>query len=798
MADSPTPDDDDGLLERLALRLGPSMTIERELGGGGMSRVFLAHDASLDRRIVIKVLHGTGGGGVSAERFRREMLVSAALQHPHIVPVLAAGDVDGVPWYSMPYIAGRSLRERLSSDAPVGVREAVRILRDVARACSFAHQQGVIHRDLKPENVLLTGDAAVIIDFGIAKALAAANTSTSERSAGLTQMGFTLGTPTYMAPEQYAADPDLDHRADIYAFGVTAFELLAGRPPFIGATSQELLRAHVSGPVPPLGPLRDEVPAELETLVRQCLAKDPAERPQDAGELVERLEALPVARATSGVRRAARMPSRRLVIGIVATVIASVAFIWSGLGRPRAEAAQPVASLAVLPFVQRGEDSLATWLAAGLGDDIAAQLLSGGGLQVASRLSVDQVSRTLSPALIAESLGVRTLLDGVVRRDGDELRVMAQLVDPGAGEVLWSGTFQELPISMGSIVDSIVTQVRVTMMPTAPQSRAGSRGNRDPSAYADFLRARTQVASRRSAEIVDAVRLLESVTARDSTFAGAWAALAEALLILPLYAGVPASQVVGPAEAAIARALRLEPDLPEALTMRAELHKSNWEWDAAVADFELALGRAPLAPAVQGLGEVHLVRGEFEKAWQAFERARALNPASPIPVALAGVAAALAGRLAASRAALHAAVAADSNAASALFLAGTAWLYLDEDAMAGDLLVRALTLAPTQPLLQGIHAQVLAREGDRTGAIRIRDRLLGDRGRSGVAGGLAHAHLAVGDTAAALTALERAVVEHDPIFGAEPLDSPLFNAIKGAPRFAAVRRQAGLLSGAGD
>lgn len=790
MTDTSTPDDD-SLAGRLRLQLGASMRIERELGGGGMSRVFLAHDLSLDRNVVVKVLHAAAGGGVSLERFRREMLLSASLQHPHIVPVLAAGDVDGIPWYTMPYITGRSLRDRMLSDTPVTVRETLRILRDVARACSFAHKAGVVHRDLKPENVLLTGDAAVIIDFGIAKALAAANAPAAAGHSGLTRVGFTLGTPTYMAPEQAAADPSLDHRADIYAFGVMAFELLAGKPPFAGLSSQQLLKAHLADPVPPLGPLREEVPPGLEALVRDCLAKAPGDRPGDADELVDRLEAM-VAGRTSGELRPVR-PATPWLVGTVAVVVVALLAFAGGLFRgPPPVAAEPAASIAVLPFVPRGNDSLSTWLAAGLGDDVAAQLLSGGGLQVASRLSVEQVSRALPPAALADSLGVRSLLDGVVRMEGDELRVIAQLVDAASGEVLWTGTYRERPDAMGSMVDAIVASVRGTLIPASDNGRPVSRGHRDPAAYADYLRARSLLASRRGTAIVEAVRLLETVTSRDSAFATAWASLAEALLVLPLYAGVPAEEVIGPAEAAIGRALAIDPGLPVALMTRGELHKSRWEWDAALADYRLALERAPLAAAEQGAGEVHLVRGAHDQAWQAFERARALAPASAIPAALSGVAAALTGRRAEASTALHAAVAADSTGPSVLFLSGTGWLYLGEDTLALRVLARARELAPDQPLLRGIHAQALARAGDHAAAGRLRDRLLGDRLRGGSAGGLAHAELAVGDTAAALAALERALGERDPIFAAEPLDSPLFRAVRGTARFEAVRAQAGL------
>ncbi len=790
--DTPAPD---ALAAHLAARLGPGHTIVRELGGGGMSRVFLVHDASLDRRIVVKVLEGTGTG-VSLERFRREMLLSASLQHPHIVPVLTAGDVDGIPWYAMPWIEGRSLRDRIAGDGRLAVKDAMRILRDVARACAFAHERGVVHRDLKPENVLLTGDAAVIIDFGIAKALLEANQPTSPGNDNLTRVGFTLGTPTYMAPEQAAADPCLDHRADLYALGIMAFELVAGAPPFRGATSQQLLKAHLADPVPDLDDLRPGLPPGLIALINACLAKSPDDRPADASAVVDRLEML--LSGTSGELVAPRRRRPWLVAATLALVLVAGVLGGSLLRRGGSSASTLVASIAVLPFVPRGDDSASSWLAAGLSDDVAAQLLALGDVRVAPRLSVEQLGRApLAPRELGETLGVRTLLDGVVRREGDELRVIAQLVDAATGAVLWTGAYRRRSDEAGHMVDDIVGNVRGALLPT-PDTVSGGRSSHDPAAYADYLRGRALVATRRDTSIVAAVRAFQSAVGQDSSFAAAWASLADALLLLPLYAGVPLDDVAPRADQAVARALILQPDLPEALVTRGLLRRARWQWAAAEADFRLALKRAPSPEAEQALGEVLLVTGRTAMAFAAFERTRTLAPAAAVPAALAGVAAALLGRDTEAEAAFAAAVAADSTGPSVQFLVGAGWLYLGETAQARVALDRAVALAPTQPLLQGISAQAMALAGDRASADRIRAGLAANPLGAGGAGGLAHAALAVGDTAGALAALERAVAEHDPIFGAEPLGTPLWRAVADSPRFAAVRRQVGLLSASAD
>jgi tetratricopeptide (TPR) repeat protein len=274
------------LREQLQTALGAAYTLERELGGGGMSRVFLAHDPALDRDVVVKVLHPELAGGVNVDRFKREIQLAAQLQHPHIVPLLAAGEMDGLPYLTMPYVAGRSLRERLADTPVLPVDEALGILRDVARALAFAHGRGVIHRDIKPDNVLLAEGSATVTDFGVAKAVSAARAGAN---ATLTSVGMSIGTPTYMAPEQAAGDPDTDHRADIYAWGVMAYEMLAGRPPFNAKAPHKLLAAHMSEAPEPITDHRPDCPAPLAELVMRCLAKNPEQRPQGAAELARGL-----------------------------------------------------------------------------------------------------------------------------------------------------------------------------------------------------------------------------------------------------------------------------------------------------------------------------------------------------------------------------------------------------------------------------------------------------------------------------------------------------------------------------
>ncbi|HVZ47478.1 MAG TPA: protein kinase [Gemmatimonadaceae bacterium] len=275
--------------DQLQATLGSAYTLERELGGGGMSRVFVAEETALHRKVVVKLLSPELAQGISVERFEREIQTAAALQQANIVPVLASGSSNGLPYYTMPFVEGESLRHRLGR-GPLAITEVIGVLRDVAKALAYAHQRGVVHRDIKPDNVLLSGGTAVVTDFGIAKAISASRTESS--GATLTQIGTSIGTPAYMAPEQAAGDPGVDHRADIYSLGAMAYELLAGQVVFANRTPQRMLAAHMGEPPTPVANLRPDTPAPLADLVMQCLAKEADARPQHAADIARLLDTI--------------------------------------------------------------------------------------------------------------------------------------------------------------------------------------------------------------------------------------------------------------------------------------------------------------------------------------------------------------------------------------------------------------------------------------------------------------------------------------------------------------------------
>jgi len=448
--------------------LGDAYVIERELDGG-MSCVFVAEDRDLARRVVIKVLHPHLAASVSVERFRREILTVASLQHPHIVGVLRTGTADGLPYFIMPYVDGESLAKRVSA-GPMPVRDAVAILKDVARALAFAHDRGVVHRDIKPGNILLAGGSAMVTDFGVAKALSSARrTDPGAPGRGLTTDGASIGTLLYMAPEQAAADPDIDGRADIYSLGVTAYEMLTGSPPFAGLSARAMLAARMSTLPPAISTVRSDVPAELNDLIMRCLATDPADRPASAQELVDALEQ-PGVVSGEFVKTARPRMRRRGLAGITAA-LALIAIVGAGVATSRSHAvgsaslraaalAMPLGEIAVVPFVDLGSDAADSSVAIGITNAVADNLTRSAHLKV--------ISPTASAALVRDIRAGTTsvaktppklLLEGTVQREGSKLRVTARLSNASDGVMRWADVYDRDGRDLFKVTDDIAAAI---------------------------------------------------------------------------------------------------------------------------------------------------------------------------------------------------------------------------------------------------------------------------------------------------------------------------------------------------
>jgi len=514
-----------------------------------MSRVFVAEETALDRKVVIKVLPPETAAQVSLERFKREILLAAKLQHPHIVPLLTAGEANGLPYFTMPFVDGESLRVRLARHGELPVNQAIRMLREIASALAYAHEHGIVHRDIKPDNVLLSGGSAMVTDFGVAKALSA---SSNAEHGGITSLGVALGTPAYMSPEQASADPSVDHRADIYSVGVLAYELLTGQPPFAGRTPQNLLAAHVTEAPEAINKRRASLPPALAALVMRCLEKRPADRPQSASEVVHALDDI----TTSGGG------SRRW--GAIAAAVVLVIVIASWLLATRTGGAAKLRSIAVLP-TDIGADTADAFLADGLSSDLTTKLSKIPGLSVRaySPLSVMH-GRTVREA--GKELGVGAIVMVRMARSGTQLRATASLVDAANDDLLWSEAFaasdQDQFALQDKLVSAIAGALNLSLSP-ATTTAVRARGTSSNEAHQLVQRARLETDEFTAASLRSAISHAEAAIALDSTYADAWAALADAW-------GYTADDFVSAATAgpqvrrAAERALALDPTLADA------------------------------------------------------------------------------------------------------------------------------------------------------------------------------------------------------------------------------------------
>jgi serine/threonine-protein kinase len=799
------------LRDRLQEILGSDFSVERELGGGGMSRVFVAMDNSLGRRVVVKVLPRDLAAGVSIDRFQREIMLAAALQHPHIVGVISAGEIEGLPFFVMPFVEGESLRRRLERTGPISPREAVSILRDVARALSYAHGRGIVHRDIKPDNVLLTSGSATLADFGVAKALSSARSVISGQPGTLTSVGTSLGTPTYMAPEQVAGDAATDHRADIYAFGVMAYEMLSGTPPFHELPLQALMVAHLTAEPVPLDQQREGLSARLVSLVMRCLEKDPAVRPQSASELVEGLEDPAV---LSGPTATVAQPSLESVIGLrprsriktwgaglaVLVVALAAAALWfvrnDDAGSSAATESQR--SIAVLPLVNIGGDPADAYFADGMTDELMSALNKVPGLRVASRTAAfSYKGSNATPTEIGGALNVSTLLEGTVRREGNRLRLTAQLIDVADGLALWSETYERELSHVFAVQDSLAQAIvgalrsRFGGVITADGFR--ERGTDNLEAYDLYLRGRYFFQQRGADGLRRALEYFEQSVSRDPGYADAFTGIADVFGQLPLYTATPGDSVLPLALRAVTRAIALDSTLAGAFASRGALLNSAWRWSEAERDLRRATSIDPRnATAHQWYGENLLMNGRIDEAVAELQRATELDPLSPVMTALHAIALAVAGDADAAVERAQRAVSLDSLTPVTRFMRGAVYLYVARGSDAIPELEAAAQLADGVATVNGLlgYAYAVTDQPDRARAVL--QSIDSTNVTTGNAAAIARIHLGLGDLAAALDWLDRAADAHDPFFGSEPLASPLFDPLRGDPRFADVIRKVNL------
>jgi eukaryotic-like serine/threonine-protein kinase len=636
------------LRERLQLGLADRYRLERELGRGGMATVFLAHDFRHDRPVALKVLHPELAATLGPERFLREIKLAARLQHPHILTVHDSGETDGQLWFTMPFVEGESLRDRLRRDQQLPVEDALRIATDAARALDYAHQHGVVHRDIKPENLLLTTDGSTLVaDFGIARAL-----SGSEEH--LTQTGMSVGTPTYMSPEQAIGGRQLDARTDIYSLGCVLYEMLAGEPPFTGPTAQAVIAKRLSGEVPHVRHVRPSVPEELEHAVTLALAPVAADRFASAAEFARALRptvATPTAMPTVTLVPAAGPSSSswtRRRMPVVATALAlgfliglGVLFAWRRSHPGGDDEPGGVKRVAVLPFENLGDSSDA-YFADGVGDEIRGKMSQIAGLAIIARASSNEYRHTSkAPQEIARELGAEYLLTATVRwekhPDGtSRVRVSPELVRVQPGGVpttQWQQGFDAALTDVFQVQADIASQVASALdvaLTDSTRRELAVRPTQNLDAYDAYLRGKEIRTGDVAPGVLHAAEAeFQRAIALDSTFAAAWAELATTHILLFRLGGTKARD----AEAAgreVERATALGPALPDVHAANG-LYQQVVRGDAASAlrEYEAGLHAAPNRSDLLGLASrAEAILGRSAAALSHLERAARLDPRS--------------------------------------------------------------------------------------------------------------------------------------------------------------------------
>jgi serine/threonine-protein kinase len=616
----------------LSAALDGRYRIERELGAGGMATVYLAEDLKHGRQVAIKVLRPELALALGADRFLAEVKITARLDHPHILTLIDSGDVDGTLFYVMPFVRGESLRARLTRERQLGVDDALSVTRQIASALDYAHRQGVIHRDIKPENILLHEGEAILTDFGIALAV---------REAGgdrLTGTGLSLGTPSYMSPEQAAGDRQLDARSDIYSLGAVTYEMLAGEPPLAATSVQAMIAKLMTERPISLRVLRDTVPEAVDLAVMRALAKAPIDRFATAREFADALSSAPPA-APAPARRppAGRWRGAALAGGLLLAPAAGVVLYRQRASAAAAGPGGAIRSIAVLPLDNYSADSTQEYFAEGMTDELTSDLAMISQLRVTSRGSTTQFRGRQRPPTpeIARTLGVDAIVEGSVTRSGDRVRINAQLIDARADRHLWAETFErrssDVLTLQAELASAIASAINVRLTP-GEQSRLASAPSVDPAAHDAYLRGRFFFNRPSDENLERAIAQFEAAVKLNPTFAPAYSGLSDAYTWAAFNEGfIRAADAKPRARATAERAVALD-------SLSAEAHTSlavfkawfDYDWVGSEREFRRAIAlNRNYAFAHDQFGLMLALVGRFDEAIAEGKQAMALDPLSP-------------------------------------------------------------------------------------------------------------------------------------------------------------------------
>jgi TolB-like protein/Flp pilus assembly protein TadD len=683
------------LSQRLQDALAGRYRIERTLGRGGMATVFLAEDCKHHRRVAIKVLDPEVAVDIGPERFLREIETVARLTHPHILPLHDSGAADGLLFYVMPHVEGRSLRDRLTREKQLPLEDALRLTREVAGALSYAHGQGLVHRDIKPENILLEEGHAVVADFGVAQAIAAVG------EGRLTRSGGSVGTPSYMSPEQVAGG-SVDARSDVYALGCVLYEMLAGQAPFTGPTAESIVFQQLNASPPRVTLLRPSTPGWVEQVISKALAKTPADRYAAVAEFAD----------------AARPPGAPVHDRSHPPAVESLA---ARKGPP---------SVAVLPFVDMSPAKDQEYLGDGIAEELINALVRVRDLRVVARTSAFAFKGAKADVReIGHRLGVDTVLEGSVRTSGNRLRITAQLISVADGYHLWSERFDRELGDVFAIQDEIslalVAKLKGVLL-AGDAAALRRHSTADHEAYNLYLKGLHFLYRPDPEALVSASNFFREALARDPDFALAHAGTATVHANRGIMNLAPPAQELPLAKASLQRALALDPDLAEAQLGAASLaFWFEWDWEEAARSLERALALNPGNATAYGLRAwLHLHQRRFDDAIRDIDLALSLDPLMPVFYAWSIAHRTAAGRPDEALVEFDKAFQVDPRLGLAYFHAGSAYLKKNQFDEAARALERGRELVVFPGWAEGLLGLVRLKQGDTARASGILQEMI--------------------------------------------------------------------------
>jgi TolB-like protein len=786
-------------LDHLNAALAGRYRLERPLGEGGMATVYLAQDLRHNRHVALKVLKPELAEALGAQRFLKEIEVTASLQHPHILPLYDSGSASGALFYVMPLMRGESLRERLARDKQLPVSEAVHLVRQIAGALEFAHRQGILHRDIKPENILIQDGEALLADFGIALALSGSAESR------ITGTGLSIGTVQYMSPEQAAGERDLTARSDIYSLGAVAYEMLAGEPPIADSSARAMIAKLMTEAPRPLRTLRADVPSSVDEIILRALEKDPDGRFSSARAFGDAL-LLPGSSTPGSVDRIlpmtmpARHRGRRVALAFLILAVLAAGFViargWTAGAVASTAAGTPIRSIAVLPLSNHSGDSTQEYFAEGMTDELTTAIATISAIRVTSRGSATQFQgkSRLSTPDIAKALNVDAILEGAVARSGDRVRITAALIDARADRTVWSASFErkasDVLAMQAEVASAIAREINVRLTATE-QSRLASAPTVNTEGHDAYLLGRYFFNRPSDDNLRKAIAQFEKSVALNPRFAAGYSGLSDAYLWAGYNEGfLTASVGKVKSKAAAERAVQLDSNSAEAHTSLATyMLFYDKDWPACERECRRAIAlNANYAFAHDQFGMALGFTGRFDEAVAEGKRAAELDPLSPQVLIDATIPYLFRKDSAAVLALTKRAAALDTTYFFPVMIEG--WLRLElgnPRAAVADLKKAVNMSAP--PFVTAYLANALGAAGDRAGAMRELESLkkMSPDGKV-LPFNLALVYLGVGDHARALDNLEKASDADSQLLAWLGQDA-MFDSLRSEARFVELLRK---------